>query len=113
MRILVTGGAGFIGSHLVEKRLAAGYDVAILDDFNDFYDPQIKHATLPPSLKTWPFTMSISVTTPRCGIYFIAKNFKRLPIWLRAPEFAHRFSIRNFTMTRMSAARYIFSTPRA
>ena len=46
MNVLVTGGAGFIGSHLVERLLADGHDVAILDDFNDFYDPKIKRANI-------------------------------------------------------------------
>ena len=46
MRILVTGGAGFIGSHLAGKLLADGHEVSILDDFNDFYDPQIKQANV-------------------------------------------------------------------
>jgi len=46
MRILVTGGAGFIGSHLAEKLVAAGHEVAILDDFNDFYDPAIKQTNI-------------------------------------------------------------------
>jgi UDP-glucuronate 4-epimerase len=46
MHILVTGGAGFIGSHFVEKCLALGHSAAVLDDFNDFYDPAIKRANV-------------------------------------------------------------------
>jgi len=45
-RVVVTGGAGFIGSHLVERLLSLGHDIAILDDFNDFYDPQIKRQNI-------------------------------------------------------------------
>jgi UDP-glucuronate 4-epimerase len=42
MKVLVTGGAGFIGSHLCERLIARGDVVTILDNFNDFYDPRIK-----------------------------------------------------------------------
>lgn len=42
MKILLTGGAGFIGSHFCERLLAEGHEVVILDNFNDYYDPKIK-----------------------------------------------------------------------
>ena len=40
--VLITGGAGFIGSHVAEALLARGDEVTVLDNFNDFYDPRIK-----------------------------------------------------------------------
>ncbi len=43
-KILVTGGAGFIGSHLCERLLERGDDVTAVDNFNDFYAPRIKRA---------------------------------------------------------------------
>jgi UDP-glucuronate 4-epimerase len=49
MKILLTGGAGFIGSHLLERLIERKDDVAVVDDFNDYYDPGIKRANLPKS----------------------------------------------------------------
>jgi UDP-glucuronate 4-epimerase len=45
-KILITGGAGFIGSHAAKHFLQDGWNVGILDDFNDFYDPAIKQRNI-------------------------------------------------------------------
>ncbi len=46
MKALVTGAAGFIGSHLCEALLARGWQLAALDNFDEFYDPAIKRSNL-------------------------------------------------------------------
>jgi len=43
MKILVTGGAGFIGSHVATQLLQEGHEVVIIDNFNNYYDPKLKH----------------------------------------------------------------------
>ena len=56
MNFLVTGGAGFIGSHVCERLLRSGEAVWAFDDLNAFYDPQLKRRNLPdPQALARPF----------------------------------------------------------
>lgn len=57
MQILITGAAGFIGSHLTEALLREGHRVVGLDNFDDFYDPAIKRAQVLPALADTGFTL--------------------------------------------------------
>ena len=58
--ILVTGGAGFIGSHLCEKLLELGYGVICIDNFDDYYDPKVKEKNLKVCLKDPRFKLDIT-----------------------------------------------------
>ena len=59
MAILVTGCAGFIGSHVTHRLLDRGEDVFGVDDLNDYYDPTLKDARL------------ARASGPRCSIELI------------------------------------------
>src|SRR5437867_4771915 len=56
-QVLVTGGAGFIGSHLVDALIRAGREVIALDNFDDFYLPEIKRRNLEPLAGRPGFTL--------------------------------------------------------
>ncbi len=55
MKILITGAAGFIGSHLSERLLAEGLQVVGVDNFDRFYDPKIKRRNIEACLKNKNF----------------------------------------------------------
>jgi len=57
MKILVTGGAGFIGSHLTDKLLSMNHEIVCVDNFNTYYDPKIKRENIKPFLDSKNYTI--------------------------------------------------------
>jgi UDP-glucuronate 4-epimerase len=57
MKILITGGAGFIGSNLTKKLIDRGDTIVIIDNFNDYYEPQLKEDRLKKYLKGYKFKL--------------------------------------------------------
>ncbi|MGA8877279.1 MAG: GDP-mannose 4,6-dehydratase [Candidatus Korobacteraceae bacterium] len=76
MRILVTGGAGFIGSHLSERLLRDRHLVAIVDELNDFYSPAVKRANLRSVLSAGPATFHQADICDSASMLAIARQEK-------------------------------------
>jgi UDP-glucuronate 4-epimerase len=74
-KILLTGSAGFIGYHVVQKLLALDYDVTGLDNINDYYDPQLKYHRLENiGIKTDDIKDNILVKSTRFNNYRFIKT---------------------------------------
>lgn len=85
--ILVTGGAGFIGSHLCGRLLKEGYQVICLDNFDSFYDPNIKIKNVEGMVKKFPNKFELitgDIRNPECLQELFKKNRIDLIVHLAA-----------------------------
>ena len=87
-RVLLTGGAGFIGSHLAERLILREHPLFIVDDLNDFYSIQTKKRNLEEIRKEGPTNLSWRISAMRRNSRRSSNGIalKSLSTWLLAPE---------------------------
>ena len=132
-KVLVTGGAGFIGSNVAEALLARGDDVVIVDEMNDYYDVKIKETNLRLLREAYPQANRLSIYKGDiCDEELMTNIFeKEQPKWVchmaaragvrpsiqdpfiyihsnikgttQLMELSHRFSVENFVFASSSS----------
>lgn len=132
-KVLVTGGAGFIGSAVAEQLLARGDDVVIVDEMNDYYDVRIKESNLRLLRLAYPDEKRLSIYKGDiCDCDFMTDVFeKERPKWIchmaaragvrpsiqdpfiyihsnikgttQLMELAHKFDVENFVFASSSS----------
>ena len=94
-RILVTGAAGFIGMHLCKSLLEDGFHVFGIDNFNDYYDPDLKQARLDRLSIHDNFTFSKSDISDMDVLDNVFKSFKPNKVVNLAAQAGVRYSLEN------------------
>lgn len=132
-KVLVTGGAGFIGSHVADYILARGDDVVLVDEMNDYYDVNIKKNNISLLKRKYPEQGRVSFYQGDiCDVEFITSVFENeCPEWVchmaaragvrpsiidpyvyihsnikgttQLMELCHRFGVKNFVFASSSS----------
>ena len=76
MNVLITGGAGFIGSTLSDKLLSLGHNIIVIDNFNSYYDPNLKKKNINNSLNYSTYKLFVCDICDSIKVKQIFKEFQ-------------------------------------